>query len=260
MTGAVKPQLSKTEIIDSLSASLGKADFVKAFWEGGAKAWNRVDEWSDIDAYLLVDEGRVPDTFELVEKVLSKLSPISHKYVIKQNPVPGLSQAFYRLERASEYLVLDLCILTDSSPDRLLEPDIHGKSVFYFNKTGIDQTPKVDMKTFQKKSNESNANMIDRFQMYSNYVQKELERGNGLEALEYYRAIIIPSLVQALRTKHTPMHYDFRTRYIYYELPQDVVRRLERLAFVTGMDDLEGKCQEAIQWFNELTTASKSSK
>ncbi len=260
MIGAVKPSVSRTEIIDGLTATLDKSDFVKAFWEGGAKAWNRVDEWSDIDAYLLVDEGRVEDAFNLVETILTKLSPIGQKYVIKQNQSPGLAQAFYRLERASEFVVLDIAIMTPSSPELFLEPEIHGKSTFYFNKTKIDETPKVDMKAFQEKSKQGNAAMVEKFRMFNNFVEKELNRDNSLEALEYYRTIIIPSLVQALRSKYTPMHYDFRMRYIHYELPQDTVRRLERLAFVTGMDDLEGKCQEAIQWFNELTSASKSSK
>lgn len=90
--------------------------------------------------------------------------------------------------------------------------------------------------------------------MFSNFVQKEIARGNVLEALEYYRSLVIPSLVRALRQKYSPMHYDFRMRYIHYDLPSDVVRRLEKLSFVSGKEDLEMKYPEAIRWFNELTS------
>ena len=249
---SIKPSLSRTDIISALSRDLSKISFVQAFWEGGAVAWGRVDKYSDIDAYLLVDDGQVQETFDAVEKILVSLSPIGQKYVVRQNPWPGLSQVFYRLENASEFLVLDLGILTDSSPDRYLEPDIHGKSVFYFNKKKIDQTPAIDRKAFETKSRESVQATIERFGMFSNFVEKESRRGNSLEALEYYRTLLIPSLVQALRLKYSPMHHDFRMRYVHYDLPRDVVKRLERLSFVSGRKDLETKYPRAIKWFNEL--------
>lgn len=244
--------LSRAEIIRALSNELGKLDFIQAFWEGGASAWGRVDEYSDIDAYLLVDDGKIQETFNAVENTLLMLSPIKQKYVIRQNPWPGLSQAFYRLKNANEFLVLDLGILTSSTPDRFLEPAIHGTSIFYFNKSEIDQTPSTDMRTFERKSWENVQAMIDRFKMFSNFVEKEIRRGNSLEALEYYRTIVIPSLTQALRLKYSPMHYDFRMRYIHYDLPKEIVRRLETLSFVRDMKDLERKYPKAVQWFYEL--------
>lgn len=193
--------LSRADIIGALASELAKLAFVQAFWEGGAVAWGRVDDYSDIDSYLLVDDGRVQESFDAVEKILVSLSPIMQKYVVRQNPWPGVSQAFYRLENASEFLVLDLAILTPSSSDRFLEPSIHGKSVFYLNKNEIDQTPSMDMKAFERKSRENVQAMIERFRMFSNFVEKEIKRSNSLEALEYYRTIMIPSLTQALRIK-----------------------------------------------------------
>ena len=244
--------MTRAEIVEALRKALVQIDYVQAFWEGGAGAWNRIDEWSDIDAYLLVDDGKVQDAFESVEKALTALSPIRQKYVVSNNPSQGFSQAFYRLDNASEFLILDLGILTSSSSDKYLEPEIHGKSIFHFNKKGLDQTPPVDQESFQKKSVESMEVMKERFKMFSNFVDKEIKRENSLEALEYYRTIIIPSLVQALRAKHNPMHYDFRMRYIHHEPPKGTVTRLEKLSFVIGIDDLEAKNAEATRWFNEM--------
>ena len=51
-------------------------DYVHAFWEGGAAAFGRADEWSDIDAYLLVNDSKVADAFLAVEKALESVSPI----------------------------------------------------------------------------------------------------------------------------------------------------------------------------------------
>lgn len=244
--------MTRVDVIHALQGRLIEIPYIQAFWEGGAAAWDRIDKWSDIDAYLLVDDGRVQDAFEAVETGLKTISRIEQKYVVAKSPEPGVSQAFYRLKRASGYLVLDLAILTHSSSTMYLEPEIHGRSIFYFNKKGLDETPTVNKKSFEKKSTEDMKAMQERFQMFSNFVEKEIKRGNGLEALEWFRTIIIPSLVQALRAKHTPMHYNFRMRYIHYELPKDAVRKLEALCFVSGLKDLESKNASAIRWFNEL--------
>src|SRR5207247_1844575 len=81
----------------------------------------------------------------------------------------------------------------------------------------------------------------ERMELSGPFVEKELLRGHRLEALEFYRALVVPSLVAALRMRYVPRHYDFRMRYVYRELPPDVVRRLEGLAFVTDPEDLATK-------------------
>ena len=53
------------------------------------------------------------------------------------------------------------------------------------------------------------------------------------------------------------MHYDFRMRYVQYELPKEVVKRLERLCFVSDGEDLQGKYLEARSWFLETRAEEK---
>ena len=48
------------------------------------------------------------------------------------------------------------------------------------------------------------------------------------------------------------MRHDFHARYVYYELPEAVVRRLEPLFFPSDVDDLAAKRREAEDWFHEL--------
>jgi len=44
-------------------------------------------------------------------------------------------------------------------------------------------------------------------------------------------------------------------RYVYRELPPEVLRRLEHLAFVKDADDLAAKVEEALAWFREAIDA-----
>lgn len=56
-------------------------------------------------------------------------------------------------------------------------------------------------------------------------------------------------LVEALRLLHCPQRRVFGPRYLERDLPADICRRVEALAFVRDLDDLEAKHDEARRWF-----------
>ena len=241
---------TRDAMVEALTAALKTKGYVKALWEGGAAAFGRLDEWSDLDLYILVDDGRIEETFGVVERCLKALSPISQTYVVKAG-FEGVAQKFYRLKRAGEFAVVDLAILTSSSPEKFLTPEVHGKNIFYFNKRRAVRPPPLDERALRRRVRERREALSERLSMFGNYVEKELHRGNSLEALEDYRAVVFSTLVEALRMKHNPVHYDFRMRYVHRELPPEVLSRLERLAYVRDVPDLARKYREARRWCEE---------
>ena len=143
-------KLTREVIIKTLVNALRPLDYVHAFYEGGAAAFDRIDEWSDIDLYVVVDDEKVDDAFGAVETVLRSLSPIKQKFAVTQLSWPGVSQAFYRLERASEYLLIDLALIKLSGPEKFLEPHTHGKAVFYLNKSDMVKVPILNKEELAK--------------------------------------------------------------------------------------------------------------
>lgn len=247
-----KETLTRKAVVQTLADALRLLDYVHAFWEGGAAALDRVDEWSDIDLYVVVEDGKGKEAFTVVDKALKSLSPIKQKYEIPQLPWPGVSQAFYRLEGASEYLIIDLAVLEHSSPDKFLEPRIHGDVVFYFNKSNKVSIPRLDRNLLVSKLCERLMRLKARFEMFNSFVQKEINRGNDLEAIDLYHVITLASLVEALRIKYSPFHHDFKMRYVHYELPRDIIQKLRHLYFVSDGQSLREKYGEATRWFHEL--------
>ena len=245
-------RLSHDIIIRALVDELKPLEYIHAFWEGGAIAFNRVDEWSDIDVYLVVDDDKVDKAFLDVERALRLLSPIKQKYDVPQSPYPGVAQAFYRLREASEYLIIDLAIMKLSTKDKFLEPEIHGNAVFYFNKSGAVRCPPLDRGALVSRLHARLDRLQARFDMFNNFVQKEINRGNYLEAIDLYSMLTLATVVEALRIKHNPFHYDFKMRYIHYELPSKVLERLQHLYFVRDEKDLKEKYNEAAKWFKEI--------
>jgi len=247
--------LTRDIVIQTLADALEPLDYVHAFWEGGAAAFDRIDEWSDIDLYLVVEDNKVDETFLAVEKALKSLSPIKQKYEVSHSSQSGLFQAFYRLKGASQYLIVDLAVLTLNSSDKFLEPETHGNAVFYFNKSNKVKPPPLDKDALIKKLHERLERLQARFDMFNNFVQKEINRGNLLEAIDLYHGLILATLVEALRIRYNPIHHDFKMRYIHYELSSKIIERLKHLYFVKDEIELQEKYREASRWFQEMMSA-----
>ncbi|MDH7564765.1 MAG: hypothetical protein QHH24_07840 [Candidatus Bathyarchaeota archaeon] len=251
--------LTRDSIIRTLTDELKPLNYVHAFWEGGAIAFNRIDQWSDIDLYAAVDEDKVQETFNNIEKALKILSSIEKKLEVPQLPWPGISQIFYKLKNASEYLLIDFVVIQLSAPDKLLEPEIHGNIIFYFNKNNKIIIPHLDKDDFAEKISARLKRLKLRFCLFNIFVQKEINRGNSLEAIDLYQNMTLATLVEVLRIKHNPFHYNFRMRYIHYELPPKIVKKLEHLYFVKDMESLKEKYLEATEWFYRVISEIETS-
>ena len=245
------PPVTRKSIVQALTADLEPRAFVHAFYEGGAAAFNRVDEWSDLDLYVIVDDAEVSDTFDAVEKVLGGLSRIRIGHEVTWPAASGIHQRFYRLDETNEFLLVDLAVLTVSAPDKFLVREIHGDVVVFFDKDGTVRPTPLDTEHFVRSVLDRRRRLRERMELFGPFVQKEIYRGNWLEALDFYRGLVLQSLVEALRMRYGPRRYDFRMRYVHRELPEDVVRRLEHLAFVADANDLAAKYAEAVAWFRE---------
>ena len=240
-------RLAREDVTDAMTTSLRRFHFVRAFWEGGSAAYNRVDRWSDLDLYLLVDERKVSSTFKIVESTLRALSPISLTYEVESG-FEGVAQKFYKLKNMDEFSVIDLAVLTARSPENFLTPEIHGDCVFYFNKRNAARAKPLNRTSLARRRRRRLDRLAMRFELFNNYVVKELERGHSLEALEDYRAVTLATLVEALRMRQSPLHFDFRMHYVDRELTPEAVGRLVRLSYVSNPNELREKYAEATAW------------
>ena len=244
--------INRNQIIPPLVERLRTQEFVKAIWEGGAAAFNRVDEWSDIDIAVIVPDDKTKETFAIVEEELKKISTIEKLYEPAQSPWQGHEQKFYLLKNTSPFLLIDLSIFKESAPDMLLEKEIHGNSLIHYDKTGITKKFVFDELSHNKKIEKKLETLKSSFEIFDCFTEKELNRGNFIEAIGFYNAFVLRPLVELLRIKYSPEHFNFYTRYIHYELPPDAVKKLQTLFFISDPDELRSKEKTAKEWFNSL--------
>jgi hypothetical protein len=243
--------LTREGIVKALVDRLERLEYVHALWEGGAVAFDRLDQWSDIDVCVDAADDKIEAVFPAAEEALASLAPIELKFDVPAAVPHGYVQAFYRLEGTSEFMLVDFAVFKHSEPNKLLEPEIHGNSRFHFNKNGAVRIPTLDRAGFLRRLKADMARLSLRFDTFSCFVVKEINRANWIEAMDIYYRVILGSLMKSLRMRYHPIHYDFRTRYVHYELPPDVVGKLVDLHFVSDPKELPGKVEEAERWFRK---------
>ena len=112
--------------------------------------------------------------------------------------------------------------------------------------------PQLDKDALTTKLRKILERLKARSDVFNAFVQKEINRGNYLEAIDLYYTFTISNLVEGLRIRRNHVHHEFRMHYIRYELPCNAAKRLEQLCFIRSEKDLQVKHHEATQWFLEL--------
>lgn len=245
-------QLTKEVIVNAIVKALEKLEYVQALWEMGAISFNRVDEWSDIDFLAIVDDDKVDETWEVAEKTLKSLSEIEVRHKVPEPGFKNISHCFYKLKHTNPYLMVDIALIRESNEYKFLQQKIHGKPFVHFDKKGMVKDAGFDEQEQLAKIAERKQELKRYFTLFHPFIEKEIKRGNYIEAISHHYTINLRILIEALRMRHCFERYDFHFRYVHYDLPEIVVMRLAKLHFVSGPKDLLEKSKEAEQWFWEI--------
>lgn len=243
----------REEITSKMIEKLEPIEYINAMWEGGSEAFDRTDEWSDIDLGVDVKDENIEEAFIKIEDVLGSISPVKIKYRLPDPTWHGNPQAFYLLENTSPFLLIDLSVIRESNESKFTEKEIHGALKFYFDKNGTEMKAKYNSQKISEDINARMKRMKILFEMFKVMPLKEINRGNYIEAFAFYNSYTLRPLVELLRMKYGPReHYDFATRYVHYELPEDIVKRLEGLYFCKDAEELRRNYEEGVRWAEEL--------
>jgi hypothetical protein len=243
--------LTSQQITQALQAALEPQGYVQAMWQAGAASFDRIDLWSDIDLMVVVNDENVEDAFQQIEEALGALSPIELNWRLPQPTWHGHDQAFYRLKEASPYLLIDIAVMKMSSPEKFLQPELHGQAQVFFDKAQVVQWTEFDWEAHRRTLQARLETLKVTFDLFQITTLKELHRSCPIDALAYYQAFTLRPLVEVLRMRHDPARYNFGSRYLYYDLPSEDVDRLEKLFFVRSPGELLLHHTEAGSWFKE---------
>jgi predicted nucleotidyltransferase len=239
--------ITRSQLVGALQQALLVIDAVDAAWEGGSAAFGGEDALSDVDAVAVVADDAIDTTFAHVQAALQALSPIALRYDVPNTA--GFAQKFYRLRDGGEFLVVDLVLLRRSDPLLFREVELHGHGRTWFDRRAILVDAHLDAEQDIAQARARVPVLAASFAMFQHIVTKERLRGHAVDALVFYQSMTWRPLVEALRLLHDPPRRVFGPRYLTRDLPPEVCRRIEALAYVRDLDDLETKHEQALHWF-----------
>ena len=141
--------MHREEIFRKIIKELSSYPQINLLAEGGAKAFARYDELSDLDLMVDVEDGKVLETVKQFESFLEELGGISEVYAAAENK--DFQHKFYKLKNADRFAIIDLFIVERSNPVKELEQQIHGDFLIHYDRYGYMKDQVFEKDSFQKK-------------------------------------------------------------------------------------------------------------
>ena len=240
----------RARLVDAVVRVLEPLPAVRAGWEGGSAAFENVDEYSDIDLCFIVEsETSYERLYAVARQALETVSPVSMTHDLP----PG---RYYKLAEGGEFLFVDLCFFRTDSGDHPLEMERHGVVRSLFDKDDWLKGRRLDETALTTKREARLGELQGWFAASQSFVRKAILRGHEVEALSSFWGYTLKPLAELLRMRYCPVRWDFGTRYLHRDLPEEVYREFRDLAFVTSLEELEAKLATAEAWgirlFHEL--------
>src|SRR3989344_3330483 len=240
-------EVKREQIIEVVDKGLKDDPSVFALWLEGSDANNTLDQYSDIDIWLDVEDGKEQTVFTKIEDIFSNLGELNFAYDMR-HPSPQIHQKVFHLKNTPETLLIDVCIQS------------HSRN-FEFTR-GIDDEPKVifdkgaikfkelNQEEFQKEL-KSRVERLKITLAQKIRVLTKVKRGDFLESLMYYQKWIVAPLVELLRIKYIPHKRDYHLKHISRDLPKEVVEQIEAISKIQSVKDIENGIKVADELFKK---------
>lgn len=245
--------INRDTIIQSLKNRFESIDQVYAFWLEGADSLNAVDQFSDLDIWVDVEDDYEDMVFQMAEDEFAKLGRLDFNFRLKHSH-PKIRQNYYHIEGTSEYLIIDFCIQChsrDREEVRYVEGDILEFPKIIFDKADVITIVKEDREIEPDKIKELINEIKGKYMQHSRVI-KYVHRNNYPEAFIYYLKYVADPLVELLRIKYTPKYYYLHMIHISNHMPKEEIDMIEGYYKISSLEDILRNTVRAKETCNRL--------
>lgn len=240
----------RDQIIALLKEKLASYPFIHALWLEGADAHGRADAYSDVDIWIDADDERIEHAFVALENTFEVLGGFDTK-VIQAHDSGEIFQRFYHIAGSSPFLLLDVCIQKHSRNIILNEENTDERVVVLFDKSNVIKfrkeasTSPIPIEHYVKE-------IAFAFSTHHPKVEKHIQRGHFLGALQAYHHYVMEPMVELMRLQSDPTKKDFYLKHIEIDLPQKNIDILTELFAVGTLEELSLKLKKAEEFMESL--------
>lgn len=234
--------MTRQDVRDRLQTYLARCPSVLAVWEAGSAAFDRDDEYSDLDVGVLATVGSNNEVWDVVGWAFDELGGLAFRWN-EPNPIfSGVDKRIFRPRGAREWFQVDIGIYPETATELYNQPTRHGQVRVLFDHANRLTPPPWDEVQQGRRMGEALHQNLMKWQAYRGWFRKELTRGRPTDAFTIYFYTALLPLLAILGMRYRPARWDFALRYVKEEFPPEVV---ERLCYVPGPAALEGRFAEA---------------
>ncbi|MBN2586109.1 MAG: nucleotidyltransferase domain-containing protein [Candidatus Fermentibacteraceae bacterium] len=226
--------------------------WVRAIWEGGSAATGFLDEYSDLDLAMVVEDDLIEEAFLTFEGYLEEEYGIEYRMRLPEPTWHGHSQSFYFIGGCPPLFYIDFLVEKLSSGDRLLETDRHGNACIWLNRDGVLAPAPSRPDELEERRSGFLENIRVSFPLVVTEVRKQIARGKPIDSIAQHQRFVTGRLAGLLNLRYRPSRFDFGIRYAERAYPPEVNRRLEQLLYIRSSEDLEPAFERAVRWAAEL--------
>jgi len=245
------------ELVNFIKPWVSSKNYIIAAWEGGSAATNRLDQYSDLDLSLVVEDDQVERTFLELDHFIEEQFGIIRKFRLPEPTWHGASQCFYIIDKIEPMIYLDIAVLKVSNPDKLMETDRHGHAVVWFDKANIYQPAPSSPQSIQERGKKLFANTTQMDFLIMLEIEKGILRGQFYDVFPTYMGFISRYLSVLLNLKYRPAKADFGLRYGRTEYKISDALLVENAFRVSNMDELKHQYELIKQRYHELIDEMK---
>ena len=244
-------QQDRALLIRQMQSLLEPMPTVHAMWLEGADANGHLDEYSDIDLYVDVDDEAIETVLQAIEQRFTM------DYRHENQSGNACRQIVYHVSGTSEYWMIDFNVQphSNNSKNSTFERDdkIDVCKVL-FDKSDVIRFKDVNLTDYRQEQtfwlNESDY----RFSQLSR-VRKYVLRRQFPEAWIYYYKYVVEPLTALLRIIYTPTKLGYHLVHISQHLPDDQTARLTGILQMASLADIDRNLDLAEVWYQELHQA-----
>jgi predicted nucleotidyltransferase len=230
---------------NKLENHLVRCKSVLAMWEAGSAAFDRIDDYSDLDIGILSKKGSNEEIWLIVDRAFEELGGVTLRWNEPSPVFSGMDKRIFRPREAKQWFQVDIGLFPDTATELYNQPERHGRILVVFDHANRMAPPLWDEDANRRRMGEALHQNLMKWQAYYGWFRKELARGRAVDAFVAHLYLTVIPLLTVLNMRYRPNRWDFGFRYLKEELPPDVVKIVERLCYMADPIVMEARFSEA---------------
>lgn len=227
-------------IVDELKELSEQNVAIHAMWIAGSVAEGYDDELSDIDLWLDIDDGQNEAVYKSIESFLQSKGELDVNF--REDMRPPFTHKVYHLAHMNPYHFIEVTLHSHSHHYEFVEGVRKVKVLF--DKDSVVKFKPLDAVSHAQMLRDRKQFLTEKMELGELSVQKEITRGQLMDALHNYQFWLVEPAIELARIKYAPLKISYGLKHGSRDLPKDIVSVIESLYTISSLENLQDKIAE----------------